>query len=189
MSEYYCNTCGKHKLSEEFSVNKTRSNGLQTSCKECCNLKHRNYYQSNKDWMKKDIYDKKLIRVEENQRKVYEYLKNNSCTGENCKESDPRVLEFDHTNRLTKEHNISNMVNEGYSWDTISLEIKKCTILCSNCHAKKTHAENNSYKHKLYLEEKSKFHQTLKERVDSWNAEKTKEVAKSLVKRSKYESK
>lgn len=33
-----------------------------------------------------------------------------------------------------KEYNISKMVHEGFSINRIKEEIKKCEVLCSNCH-------------------------------------------------------
>jgi arylsulfatase len=33
-----------------------------------------------------------------------------------------------------KDHNISNMVSQGYSWRSIQSEIGKCIPLCCNCH-------------------------------------------------------
>lgn len=53
-----------------------------------------------------------------------------------CGESDIRCLDFDHI-RGEKDRNISRMVRDGYSLESIKREIEKCVVLCANCHRKK----------------------------------------------------
>ena len=48
----------------------------------------------------------------------------------------PRVLEFDHV-RGKKIDNISKMI-KWYTWDEVMEEIKKCDIVCANCHRYRT---------------------------------------------------
>lgn len=54
-----------------------------------------------------------------------------------CGESHPACLEFHHRDPSNKVGNISEMIPNGYSLDSIMKEIEKCDVLCSNCHAKK----------------------------------------------------
>ena len=49
-----------------------------------------------------------------------------------------QVLHFDHVNGSTKDHNISDLVRHGRALDIIMDEIKKCRVLCANCHRKRT---------------------------------------------------
>ena len=42
-----------------------------------------------------------------------------------------RALEFHHIDGQQKERNISKLL---YSWTRLVKELKKCTLLCSNCH-------------------------------------------------------
>jgi hypothetical protein len=60
-----------------------------------------------------------------------------------CSESHPAIIEFHHKKGWDKENEIGVMVGHGYSVESIKEEIKKCRILCANCH-RKIH-----YKHKL----------------------------------------
>jgi hypothetical protein len=39
--------------------------------------------------------------------------------------------------RGTKRGNVSDMVNNGWSMDTIVAEIAKCDVVCFNCHMKR----------------------------------------------------
>lgn len=56
---------------------------------------------------------------------------------EKCGENHPSCLEFHHI-KNNKEHHIGRMPSEGYSVKKILDEIKKCKVLCANCH-RKTH--------------------------------------------------
>lgn len=56
------------------------------------------------------------------------------CT--RCGEADPACLDFHHVDSADKEMAIGQMVTYGYSREKIRAEMKKCSILCSNCHRK-----------------------------------------------------
>ncbi len=44
------------------------------------------------------------------------------------------ALQFDHTSD-NKKSSVSNLIRSDYAWKTILLEIYKCEVRCSNCHA------------------------------------------------------
>ena len=81
------------------------------------------------------------------QDQLYEYLAGKSC--ENCKFGDIRVLDFDHIDPATKRFSIARGINEAYAWEEILKEIKKCRILCSNCHRIRTAEQFNWRKWRL----------------------------------------
>ena len=64
-----------------------------------------------------------------------EWFKRGFCC-EYCGEDDFRTLVFHHVNPEEKEFSISTMVADGYSRERIGKEIKKCLVLCANCHRK-----------------------------------------------------
>ncbi len=66
-----------------------------------------------------------------------EYKKGISC--EDCGESYPECLDFHHKNPKNKINTISDLVIRGYAKATILMEIKKCLVLCKNCHVKLHH--------------------------------------------------
>ena len=53
-----------------------------------------------------------------------------------CPESDSRCLDFHHLDPSKKTISISRAWMSGCSIKTILKEIKKCIVLCSNCHRK-----------------------------------------------------
>ena len=69
-------------------------------------------------------------RIKRNRARFFKYKKTLQCRY--CGLDDHRVLEFHHVEEKDKE--VGRMVNTGYSWKTITKEIKKCIPLCSNCH-------------------------------------------------------
>ena len=60
-----------------------------------------------------------------------EYKK--TCKCERCGFCDYRALQFHH-NKGNKEFNIGEVTKRGISWDKALHEIKKCEVLCANCH-------------------------------------------------------
>ena len=51
-----------------------------------------------------------------------------------CGENHPATIDFHH--KGDKENQVAQMVHWGYSIDNILKEIKKCEVLCANCHRK-----------------------------------------------------
>lgn len=58
-----------------------------------------------------------------------------------CGYTNQEALEFHHIDKTTKDFNIGCVANK--SWDSILKEIKKCELLCSNCH-RIEHTNRNS---------------------------------------------
>jgi ArsR family metal-binding transcriptional regulator len=76
-------------------------------------------------------WERQVRKREEAREYVFGYLKQSKCV--DCGESDPMVLTFDHV-RGRKKMDISQMVNQGYSFEALQVEIDKCDIRCANCH-------------------------------------------------------
>jgi len=58
-----------------------------------------------------------------------------------CGIKDWRVLDFDHLDNSIKKFNISNHASNAYTLSKLKNEMRKCQILCSNCHRIKTFEE------------------------------------------------
>lgn len=138
-----CSICKKTKSILDFNKNKSRKDGIQSSCRPCDqNRAKTRYYQvpGEKDKARDRARQYRYNALQY----VYDFLLANGCMV--CKERDPVVLDFDHLNPKEKFKNVSTLVSEGYSLQTIKKEIDKCQILCSNCHRRKNAKEYGWYK-------------------------------------------
>jgi hypothetical protein len=70
--------------------------------------------------------------IRRNKKYVENYKIAHPCS---CGEKVPCCLSFHHNNG-DKTGTISDMVNRGYSIKRIQSEIRKCDVLCLNCHTK-----------------------------------------------------
>ncbi|MBV1928379.1 MAG: helix-turn-helix domain-containing protein [Gammaproteobacteria bacterium] len=61
------------------------------------------------------------------------------CGCKHCGIKNPIVLDYDHIDKATKEHTMSEVVHSGHSLELVKIEARKCQVLCSNCHRIKTH--------------------------------------------------
>ena len=60
-----------------------------------------------------------------------------------CGESKEYVLDFHHLNPDEKETTIARMTSNKYRIDKVLDEIRKCIVLCSNCHREFHYLEEN----------------------------------------------
>lgn len=74
---------------------------------------------------------------------ICEYLLSHPC--EICGETDIVVLEFDHLDPDIKSFDIGARAARGLK--TVSEEISKCRVLCSNCHKRHTAKTQKHYKY------------------------------------------
>lgn len=63
----------------------------------------------------------------------------------------PHALEFDHRPGTTKKFNIGAFRNR--SWETLLDEIKKCDVVCSNCHKIRTATRRLSTWERFFIEQ------------------------------------
>lgn len=139
-----CSKCKKEKNTDCFSW-KNKANGIRCKvCKDCHSAYVKKHYKTNKKeyLARAKIHNKEY--VQRNRSLLIEFLKDKKCL--DCGRTDPRVLEFDHTDRKNKTTNISEMVKNSLSWATILKEIEKCEIRCVLCHRIKTCEESGFYK-------------------------------------------
>ena len=55
------------------------------------------------------------------------------CSTENCSESRPHCLDFHHTGKENKDMGIEKILENG-NMEELKSELKKCELLCANCH-------------------------------------------------------
>lgn len=126
-----CNKCLIEKSETEFNKLSASPTGYRYTCRIC-----------------EKLYRQKLQR--EKYEEVYFYLLEHGC--EECGESNPLKLEFDHIDPTTKKYSISDICSRQYSMETVFNEITKCRVLCSNCHKVKTHKERNTIPYQIHQE-------------------------------------
>lgn len=103
--------------------------------KEDIKLSRRKFYLAHTEAVKKEVRKRKrTIRHWFN-----EYKRVLKC--ELCSENHPATLDFHHHSH--KDYSVAHMVAYGYSTRSIEKELKKCKVLCSNCHRKLHHAKDN----------------------------------------------
>jgi L-lysine 2,3-aminomutase len=132
--------CTKCKIEKELkNFNKKYKNRLNSRCKECVRESVKKHYLNNKEYyINKALKHNKKYKLI-NKQFVWNFLKTHPCV--DCNESDPIVLEFDHLKE--KNNDISSMISQSYSLETIKKEIEKCEVRCANCHRRKTAKQFN----------------------------------------------
>lgn len=126
-----CIKCNLLKPEENFYWK--RKNLLRsTCCSDCHKLYLKIWYKENKVKTIENSKKHNKLYKERNIKYVVDYLNLNPCV--DCKESDIRVLDFDHVRGKTRA--ISQLLNRGVSLNTLQKEIDKCEVRCANCHRK-----------------------------------------------------
>ncbi len=122
-----CPRCNLLKPITDFNKHRTRK--TQTYCKECQRIRDREFYKKTRiSHIKRKNDRKKLLR-----EYITNFKKQSICK---CGESDYRCLCFHHRNQTKKTASMTELIRRGVGLITIQKEIKKCDILCFNCHAK-----------------------------------------------------
>ena len=129
-----CTKCGKDLSIKDFHKNKTKNDGLQAWCKTCKSKLSSERYKN------KTEHIKKLMRLRKTriQNFIRNYKSSRQC--EICGTKGYWKLVFHHPDK--KEYNIAEAPRLGYSIKRILKEIKKCMIVCHNCHADIHHNKN-----------------------------------------------
>ncbi len=126
-----CYACKTMKPLTCFAKDRSSKDGHQKRCKACKSQYNIQHYQSNKNKYAENTR-KRRKRLND---KINEY-KNRPCI--DCGIwYPPIVMDFDHTQN-NKTNNVSTMVRCA-SWENIIVEIKKCDVVCANCHRIRTY--------------------------------------------------
>lgn len=104
----------------------------------------------------KNVYSKKYVEkkikvrikssaelIAEREQCVMTHLLFNPCS--RCGVSDPLVLTFHHVLKQDKLADISELVSHGTLWQ-LQTEIKKCVVLCWNCHHRQHAIERGTWR-------------------------------------------
>lgn len=146
-----CIVCKETKSLEHFNLrNSSRKTKAthQSYCKDC------NKYVARK-WRTTENGKKSTKNSKRKTRgRVYRFigriLRKSRCGI--CGESDPTVLQFDHVDPAKKQTEISKMQKMHVkSLYALKEEIRKCRILCANCHMRHTAKQQNNWRHRVFV--------------------------------------
>lgn len=124
-----CRTCNTSKDDSEFSKDSRAKSGLQSICKSCSKEKYRVSRKTQRTL-------ERTRRVRKENRTLLQRYKR-FCGCKVCLEKEPACLDLHHVDPSEKEENPSQMVS--FSRTRLKKEIRKCVVLCANCH-RKVHA-------------------------------------------------
>ncbi len=89
----------------------------------------RNWYKRNKA----RVIANNVQRKKETREWYYQLRQGLSCA--DCGQTHPATLHFHHRDPAEKEFSVATAVRNGKNIKAIEKEIKKCIVLCANCHA------------------------------------------------------
>ena len=129
METKVCSKCGRNLPLDQFNWRDKSKGTRRADCKDC----HSGYM--------KDRYRQKKIEIQD----LNIGLKCAKCGYDKCGAS----LEFHHIDPSEKDETISRMISNNYTLDLVEEEIKKCIVLCSNCHHEFHFLEHNNENYTL----------------------------------------
>jgi hypothetical protein len=127
-----CARCKKRRPFADFTKNASSKDGLNHSCKLCHRAYTRQHYAANKSYY--------LAKSKQHNAKIKAFidsLKVGPCS--DCKNTfNPWQMDFDHA-RGEKEILIAYIRSRGLSRKRLLEELRKCDLVCANCHRQRTH--------------------------------------------------
>ena len=123
METKICTKCGRELSLDKFNWRDKAKGTRRADCKDCHNGYMKNQYKQKK----LEIQDLKTG------------IKCVKCGYNKC----GAALEFHHINPEDKDDTVARMISNNYSLERVQNEIKKCVVLCSNCHHEFHFLNNN----------------------------------------------
>jgi hypothetical protein len=126
-----CKTCYIEKPLESYTPSQQRPKGR---CKECQKNYSRQHYLKNKD----SYFLRDDLKRKEHKDLVAQH-KDVPCKDCGIKYP-PHIMDFDHLDAKEKTFTISRASQLGKTREQVIEEIKKCDVVCSNCHRQRTYS-------------------------------------------------
>lgn len=135
-----CSRCEKELPADDkhfASRNDRGKEELQGHCRICQKKYRRQHYENNKDKYinKAKLYRDKFVEW------FVEYKKTLKCT--KCGDNRYWVLDFHHIDPIEKDVDVATLVRKCNKKRLLN-EVKKCIVVCSNCHRDIHHKERNA---------------------------------------------
>lgn len=128
-----CTKCKKEKSLNEFNFRNKLKGIYNSSCKECTRSYDKTKYNENIEAYRLRNKNKRL------QKRQWLTDMKSSLKCERCSEDYIYCLDFHHLDSSQKDGSVAIMIKKGYGKQRILDEIKKCIVLCANCHRKEHH--------------------------------------------------
>lgn len=134
-----CGVCEQTKPVVDFHKRVGHGDGYRDRCKDCAKTYHQEHYQKNKG---------KYVTQARNHQKRLRQMIQELKTGQTCADCQKPwpyyVLQHDHLPGTLKMVSIARIDRAGYSVERVLAELAKCELVCSNCHAERTHRRMKS---------------------------------------------
>ena len=147
MESKICSGCSTEKELSEFHLRKSSKDGHKGRCKDCLNEWKRGYIKGKG----RTKHIQNTIKSRQSKSDYVNSIKANGCSicGYNkCL----RALTFHHLDPLIKIDSISNLLSKSAPRQRIDEEIKKCILVCANCHTEIHDREDYGINTKYKLE-------------------------------------
>lgn len=124
---FTCIKCNQSKSFSEFYKDKRLKTGYRSSCK-VCHMEETGTHHSKTQKKRRAFVNKFKTK----------------CGCKKCGYNEhPVALHFNHINPANKIISISHMISQAKPWSMIKEEIRKCEVLCANCHSIHTYEEQH----------------------------------------------
>jgi hypothetical protein len=136
-----CYRCGESKPVEEFAWRRKARGQRDSFCRPCRSAYGKEHYAANRQlYIDRAAVQKQQLAVERTTFLI-DFFKTHPCV--DCGETDPLVLEFDH---LRDKSFTIGLELRHRKWQDILDEIKKCEVVCANCHRRRTARRRNTFR-------------------------------------------
>ena len=132
-----CSKCGTEKPLESFWAKVRGPGGKDTQCAECKRAYHKQIYDNSPN-RRSDIRRNTRLWIKTKRKLVQRHKEFVGC--QDCGGKYPYyVLDYDHRDGITKKDTVSRMAGGSAGMYALKVEIRKCDVLCANCHRERTH--------------------------------------------------
>lgn len=130
MKTKICSKCKKRLSVEKFTKNSKHKDGLQSQCTKCKKQYNKDHYEKNKD-----AYIRRAKLWKRNYTEWYQAYKD-TCICSICGEKEKCCLDFHHHGKEGKDKSVAIIARQRSNKQKLLAEIKKCIVVCANCHRK-----------------------------------------------------
>lgn len=124
-----CIVCKQDKNDDEYNWRNKASRLRKNYCRTCDREIKKRHYDNNRAKVIAQVRARSVAALE----RFQQWKITLSCSI--CSESDPCCLDFHHTDPTQKDFEIGTAAQSA-SWNTLMEEVKKCIVVCKNCHCK-----------------------------------------------------